>query len=321
MLKGTAIGGATYTASVGFSSGGFNNWSWGGFARSAGIGGISGMFAFGIGESFNGIGGIGEAFVRAGAHGIVNMQLGASFGGGGYTAGSFLTGLGGSLMGSVTHTWGTNAQIASSTMFAGLASELSGGGFWRGAASGAIISGLNHAAHNGIEYLVESGTVNINPVNTQQPTAWMTSNGFFEVYKLLQKNIENGVYQVKNSTNLYGHYGGPYNLEGSVPISNLDYNFYIHDKNYEKFYAAGPSDAFLNFSDGVIAADALLSIQSHNTSMNAFPYDMYQFMAGQITHVMFSSIIKYKIIFSISAKAAQPLGNIEANRNKAFPYK
>jgi hypothetical protein len=50
--KGAAIGAAGYTASVGFSQGGFSNWSWGGFAKALAMGAVSGVASGGIGAMF-----------------------------------------------------------------------------------------------------------------------------------------------------------------------------------------------------------------------------------------------------------------------------
>jgi hypothetical protein len=53
---GAVIGEAGYTASVGFSDGGFNNWDWGQFGKSVGIGAVSGVVKAGIGSAFGVVG-------------------------------------------------------------------------------------------------------------------------------------------------------------------------------------------------------------------------------------------------------------------------
>ena len=78
---GAAIGAGSYTASIAFSDGGFNNWSWGGFAQSAGIGAVSGVLTAGIGDVLNGMSGFGTEMARAGMHGFVNGSIGELSGG------------------------------------------------------------------------------------------------------------------------------------------------------------------------------------------------------------------------------------------------
>ncbi|MEM6716928.1 MAG: RHS repeat-associated core domain-containing protein, partial [Cyanobacteria bacterium P01_C01_bin.147] len=72
---GAAISAGTYTASVGFSDGGFSNWDWGQFALGVGIGGLSGAASFGIGEAFQAAYGskltLGQSVLKAGIHGHV----------------------------------------------------------------------------------------------------------------------------------------------------------------------------------------------------------------------------------------------------------
>lgn len=52
LLIGAATSAAGYTASVAFSDGGFDNWDWGDFGKSAAIGAVSGVATAGIGEVF-----------------------------------------------------------------------------------------------------------------------------------------------------------------------------------------------------------------------------------------------------------------------------
>jgi len=89
---GAAINGEFYTASIAFSDGGFNNWSWGQFGKSAAMGAVSGVATAGIGKAFGEVGkiglsaskaaetgqkafNIGNELARAGAHGLSNLML------------------------------------------------------------------------------------------------------------------------------------------------------------------------------------------------------------------------------------------------------
>jgi RHS repeat-associated protein len=147
-LWGAVIGGAGYTANVGFSEGGFNNWDWGQFGKSAAMGAVSGVATAGIGSAFGAVGsnGILGEVARAGTHGIINSGVNMGFGND-VSLGTFAIGAGGSLMGSALDGASVGVQIGGTAAFSGTVAELSGGDFWRGAATGATIGGLNHVKH------------------------------------------------------------------------------------------------------------------------------------------------------------------------------
>lgn len=149
---GAAIGGAGYTANVAFSNGGFNNWNWGQFGKSVGIGAISGVVTAGIGNAFGAVGsnGIRGEIARAYTHGFANGMI-SEFSGGDFMSG-FVSGGLGSLGGSAFSLLGGNfaqsafGQISFSAISGGIGAELAGDDFWRGAATGATIGLLNHAS-------------------------------------------------------------------------------------------------------------------------------------------------------------------------------
>ncbi|MEA4936999.1 MAG: FG-GAP-like repeat-containing protein [Paludibacter sp.] len=147
---GALIGGAGYTASVVFSEGGFDNWSWSQFGKSVGMGAVSGVLTAGIGASFGAVGTngfIGE-IGRAISHGVANGMVNGAFGGD-FTQG-FASGALGSLGGSVFQTVGGKfansflGTVGFSSISGGIGAELSGGNFWQGAATGAVVGLLNH---------------------------------------------------------------------------------------------------------------------------------------------------------------------------------
>jgi RHS repeat-associated protein len=151
---GAVIGGAGYTASVAFSNGGFNNWSWSDFGKSVGVGAISGAATFGIGQAFGAVGGTGsflgdagKELVRAGAHGLANGMI-SGFTGGDFMQG-FASGALGSLGGSAFQGLGGSfadsfmGTVGFSALSGGVGSALSGGNFWQGAATGAMVGALN----------------------------------------------------------------------------------------------------------------------------------------------------------------------------------
>ena len=150
---GAVLGGAGYTASVGFSEGGFSNWDWGQFGKSVGIGAVSGVVTAGIGSAFGAVGsnGIMGEVARAYTHGFANGMI-SEFTGGDFMIGFAAGGLG-SLGGSTFSTIGRNfaqsalGQVSFSALAGGVGAELTGGDFWRGAATGATVGLLNHVHH------------------------------------------------------------------------------------------------------------------------------------------------------------------------------
>ncbi len=159
-LWGAVIGGAGYTANVALSPGGFNNWNGGQFWRSVGMGAVSGVATAGIGSMMGPVGsqGLAGEIGRAMMHGQSNMMIGAAFGQSPslsmYASGAF-----GSLTGSALHNAGPLGQIGGSALAGGVASKMSGGDFWRGAAVGATVAAFNHAAHAGVEGLKDRAVI------------------------------------------------------------------------------------------------------------------------------------------------------------------
>jgi hypothetical protein len=145
---GALISGASYTASVALSKGGFNNWNWGQFGKSLAIGAVSGVVTAGIGSAFGPVGsqGLFGEIGRAMAHGQANLTIGGLFGQEASLA-NYASGALGSLAGSATHNLNGAIQIGTSAMVAGIGAEMSGGDFWRGAAIGGMVASLNHVRH------------------------------------------------------------------------------------------------------------------------------------------------------------------------------
>ncbi len=151
MCWGAAIGTATYTASVGFSEGGFDNWNWGDFGKSVGFGAASGILTAGVGQAFGPIGsvGFGGEIGRALTHGVSQAWLSGITGYGDPMTSFASAGLG-SLAGSAFMMYGrrfassTFGNYAFSGLAGGIGAELTGGNFLEGAAIGLMTSGLNH---------------------------------------------------------------------------------------------------------------------------------------------------------------------------------
>ena len=162
-IIGAAIGAASYTVSIAFSEGGFQNWNWGGFFKSIGIGAASGAITSGIGQIFpsmSQLGTVGEKisneFGRGFMHGMV--QGGASALGGDDFLSGFASGALGSWAGSGFQAWkgvgDTGLGLyAMGGLSGGLGAVATGGNFWKGMGQGMITTGLNHAAWHRVAYL------------------------------------------------------------------------------------------------------------------------------------------------------------------------
>lgn len=160
---GAAIGAASYTMSIAFSEGGFQNWNWGGFFKSIGIGTASGAITSGIGQIFpamSQLGTLGEKisneFGRGFMHGMV--QGGASALGGDDFLSGFASGALGSWAGHGFQAWegvgdtGLGAY-AMGGLSGGLGAAAMGGNFWKGMGQGMITTGLNAAAWHSVASL------------------------------------------------------------------------------------------------------------------------------------------------------------------------
>ena len=155
-IVGAAVGAVGYTGCVGFSDGGFGNWDcrtlhlenawawelWQVNSATAGIGSHFGGVGSGFGGT-SGLSGVGLELTRATVHGMSNMIVNGAFGNN-LSAGTFAIGAGGSLMGSGLHGAPGAVQIAGSAAFnsGGIAEATGGIDFWRGAATGATVSGF-----------------------------------------------------------------------------------------------------------------------------------------------------------------------------------
>ncbi len=151
LAVGALIGAGSYTASIAFSKGGFDNWSWGGFFQSAGMGAVSGVATAGIGNTLQGMSGFGTEALRAGMHGVTQGGLGAVQGDNFFNG--FASGAISSMASSGFQSFDTkfaNSKWGGASFGAlsgGVGAELSGGNFWRGAGQGATVALLNHYGH------------------------------------------------------------------------------------------------------------------------------------------------------------------------------
>ena len=147
IVKGALIGAGTgaisYSAQTAITG---QSWNWGAFGKSIGMGAVSGAVAGGVGHAFGEVGKFGHELGRAFTHGITQQGVGAAFGVD-PSLGGFAAGVGGSLLGSGLHNASTGVQIGGSALFGGAIAELSGGDFWQGFTTSAIVAGANHALH------------------------------------------------------------------------------------------------------------------------------------------------------------------------------
>ncbi len=163
VLIGVVISAAVYTG-VSLYQG---NFTWGGLLKSSLIGAVSGAAAFGVGEiasalftdicastttltaaQVNLIVAAPQAIFHGFSQGFITGISGGDVGQG------FVSGMLSSVVSSVVQTGGSSfmgngdaATILFGTVSGGFSAELTGGNFWQGAATGLVVSGLNHVAH------------------------------------------------------------------------------------------------------------------------------------------------------------------------------
>ena len=163
---GAAFSGVGYTANIAFSPGGFSNWNWQDFRDCMLTGAVSGVWTWGIGQSFGIIGGNGlrGELLRAGVHGFSNGVMSESSGGS-FISG-FISGALSSFSGSLYEMYGFShafyisnntlcfsvgayraGEMLVSGISGGLGSLLTDGGFFNGAIIGLMCTGLNHLSH------------------------------------------------------------------------------------------------------------------------------------------------------------------------------
>ena len=146
---GAAIGAASYTLSVALSPGGFDNWNWGGFFQSIGIGAVSGAVTSGIGKIFGDIGKFGTEVARGFTHGVVQGGFSSLQGGdflSGFASGTLSTWIGhGAVALGITKS--TVGQLGFGALSGGLGSLAMGGDFLQGATTGLMVTALNQLQH------------------------------------------------------------------------------------------------------------------------------------------------------------------------------
>ncbi|MCT4646043.1 MAG: hypothetical protein N4A74_13740, partial [Carboxylicivirga sp.] len=149
---GALIGAGSYTASVAFSDGGFDNWNWGQFAfntlKGAAMSAMTAGITTGIGDAFSGVSnGFLKVAGSAAAHGVA--QGGLSYVQGGSFGEGFASGALGSLGASVGNL-GLGRVGYGITGAAGgsLGALLTGGDVLKGGITGGIVGLWNHGQHD-----------------------------------------------------------------------------------------------------------------------------------------------------------------------------
>ncbi len=174
IIIGAAIGAGSYTASVAFSLGGFDNWDWFNFAFSTWAGAIGGGMSSGIGSAAASMQGLERFAFQTLAHsysgGVMSVASGGNFGAGALSAG--FGSLSARFAGALTSGMGNFAQgsamIGAGALSGGVGAELAGGNFWAGAGQGLIVTGLNHWWHGIANKLIS---------NTSRATGTITVAG------------------------------------------------------------------------------------------------------------------------------------------------
>ena len=168
VIIGAAVAVASYAIGSYFTYGSWEKVGLSGELKAAFWGAVSRAVTFGIGDCFTTAKGVATVFsktfggvlVKAAAHGISQGTLGMmQNNGAGFLSGAsggFFGSLGATAWGGAGGKWGgiggkyassTVGTIAFGSLSGGVGAELSGGNFWKGAVTGGIVSGLNHAMH------------------------------------------------------------------------------------------------------------------------------------------------------------------------------
>lgn len=250
---GAVINAAAYTVGIALSNGGFDNWSWSDFGKSAGIGAISGFATAQIGQAFGAVGSAGFSgeIGRAYVHGITNGMI-SGISGGNYWSG-FAAGSLGSLAGSAymmsapSFANTTLGTYAFSGLAGGVGAAATGGDFWKGAGIGLMNAGLNHVQQgfeehqffNRLRNHYESGTGDDFKINTSE-FRYLIKKGRIDFANA--KELDNGYYSATidfyNSNNdlkfSFGKATVTYRI-GGVGMSNRLKNNYIYSNFYDRY--------------------------------------------------------------------------------------
>jgi len=282
---GALIGGVGYTVSTAFSRGGFKNWSAKGFWKSVGTGAISGAVTFGIGQAFGAVGGgfntfgdklaheLGRAFTHGVAQGMIagytggNMLQSFASGAFGSLGGSAFQGVGGKFAGSFTGTVGFSA------LSGGIGAELSGGDFWRGATTGALIGALNHGVHAAANAIKRFNNI---------PSTYSYKNGEQIVFKGHVYELHNNQWlflsgEMVDIAAISGHTnGGVY-----IPISSNFVDRAIYEADLKLVVGSGTNGIFTGIVIDAISKFKLPKINGLATIITSV-YNMYDGIFNQI---------------------------------------
>jgi len=149
-ITGAAIGAATYIASVAFSKGGVDNFSFSGLGKAMGFGALSGVATFGVGLGIGALGNLGKfgADALAGlAHGVTQGGISALQGGNfweGMASGALSSFAASAFMKIPKVGNSTFGAYAAGGLAGGVGSKVGGGNFWQGFGIGVMNTGLNH---------------------------------------------------------------------------------------------------------------------------------------------------------------------------------
>jgi Domain of unknown function (DUF6443) len=99
---GAAIGALTNTVSQVIQNQGFNNWNWGSFAISTGIGAVTGAVGYGLGSVTAGWGSVGSGLATGAGTGFIGGGLGSLASGGNFWSGAWKGALWGGVLGGIS---------------------------------------------------------------------------------------------------------------------------------------------------------------------------------------------------------------------------
>ena len=234
IIIGASVSSTVYLIQAAFN----NSFSWEGLGIAAFQGAISGAASFGIGVAFGTTGKFMHEFARALAHGYSQATISGVFGSDVSNFGSsFAAGAVSSLVGSGLQAAGLKGLpllYFGGALSGGLAAAITGGDFLEGAATGLIVTALNHGFREAFDNLTSQGQQKQNQQKTEE--------------QIKENNCKTCIDDKTKNKNLFGsNYVGPNNPKNNdktdnysvTPINQSDANAKEHDIRYDKMKTKG----------------------------------------------------------------------------------
>jgi hypothetical protein len=250
MAIGAAISAASYTASVAMSDGGFNNWQWGKFGLSVGIGAVSGL-----------AGGYGASAVSG--YGAISGALSGTIGGAasGFTAGAL-------------NSW-TNGSSFGNGLLTGFKSA--GIGALTGGLIGGLVGGIQSITHEGnfwtgegyTQYCTAANVSGAEPTSGPVEASSKSANDFSDTYLPKPKGLQSLSYKADLGDGVYGL--TKYN--GGMKIFGIKIGNFTSDVTLSKLAFASKEELYLTLGHEYV------HVNLNYASYHYFNHDKQEYVA------------------------------------------